>query len=361
MNELLLARTEDIQSLPDALLMPKTRIKANPLQPRQEWDVAKIKQIAENIKTLRAQGRGAGGTGILQPILVRWEPGAFNADGSLKPDACAIIIAGETRWRAAMMVEDLDGLPVIVTDQDSEAAYEDSVTENILRGDLTPVDEGRVFQYLKNKHNISSRTLAVRLYSDVGRHGYIENRLDMLKLSDIVRPLIDQRADSLTAARRIQTLKNEDQQRELVEFMLNGGGTFKTLNARIQKIKGLPDSEEKEAQKRDRENREALEKAFGNASQRSGQNSGTSQGTTPSHTPARSDDSSTKDESEKTPVELAQEVKTALDDLIARTNALATILKPPARLDLDARRALGGQVTQLRLQAAKVEEALRTE
>ncbi len=244
-----ISQAEPIQSLPDAFLFPIERIKPNPNQPRQDWDETQIIRIAKGIQSLRAKGRGAGGTGILQPLLVRWESGAFDENGVLKFAGCVIIIAGETRWRAAREAG-LDVVPVVVTDQDSESAYEDALIENILRGDLSPANEGQAFQFLMNLHKVSALGLALRLYHDPSREGYIQNRLDMTRLNEIVRPLISDNPKSMSAARRIQSVNNEDKQRELVQMAM-AGATFKEINAEVQKFKGIVVTGQTSAQKKE--------------------------------------------------------------------------------------------------------------
>lgn len=242
-----------LEAIPDAFLFPIERVDRQQNQPRQEFDEAKIAAIAASIK--KGMGRRVGGSGLIQPLLVRWAPGAVLEDGTISDSARVEIVAGETRYHAALRAG-LEKIPLIVTDMNSEEAYEDAITENILRGDLTAEDEGRAFQYLKNRYDLSALGLAKRLYDDASREGYIQSRLDMLRLSPIVRPLIGRRSDTITAARRIQSIANEETQRELVQFML-AGGTFKELNQKIQKIKGITPGD-----KDDRQNRRLLAEAF---------------------------------------------------------------------------------------------------
>lgn len=245
-----------LESIPDAVLFPIERIDPQKDQPRTEFDQTIVEAIAKSIKD--GAGKRVAGTGIIQPLLVRWKPGAFDAQGNIKPDARVEIVAGETRYWASLTAG-LEKLPVIITDMTSEEAYEDAVVENLLRGDLSDKDEGRLFLHLMNKHKVSCLGLAKRLYNDRSREGYIQSRVDLQRLNDIVRPMIDKRPDTMTAARRIQTIKNEDTQRELVEFML-GGGTFPELNEKIREIKGIVPSN-----KDDTESRKAMKKAFPDA------------------------------------------------------------------------------------------------
>lgn len=225
-----------LAAIPDAVLVPLTRIKPTADQPRSEMDLDRVRALARDIAEKRAQGRGAGGTGILHPLLVRWEPGAIQEDGTPRPDASVLITAGETRYHAAKLAG-LTEAPVVIVDQNEDSAYEDALTENLLRKDLSEEDEGRALLYLKNKHKLSFTDLAKFVYRDEKYRGYVQNRIDALKLSPEVQTLVGRGKISMTNARRIQTVKDPDRRRELVDLAL-AGATSKTIEARIRKFKG---------------------------------------------------------------------------------------------------------------------------
>lgn len=228
---------KQLSPLPDAVLISLSRIKPTADQPRSEVDLDRVRALARDIAEKRAQGRGAGGTGILHPLLVRWEPGAIQADGTPRPNAAVLITAGETRYHAAKLAG-LTEAPVVIVDQNEESAYEDALTENLLRKDLSEEDEGRALLYLKNKHKLSFTALTKFVYRDEKYRGYVQNRIDALKLSPEVQKLVGRGKISMTNARRIQTVKDPDRRRELVDLALNGA-TSKSIEARIRKFKGL--------------------------------------------------------------------------------------------------------------------------
>ena len=101
-------------------------IKPNPKQPRQNWDHARIRELAASIAE----------QGVLQPILVRPHRGKYQ------------IVAGERRWRAAQEAE-LSHIPALVYDWDERSALLVSLVENIQREDLNQVDRGQAFRQLK--------------------------------------------------------------------------------------------------------------------------------------------------------------------------------------------------------------------
>lgn len=257
-----------LEAIPDAVMFPLGRIVAQKHQPRADFDQANINSIAASVKA--GAGKRVGGSGLISPLLVRWEAGAIQEDGTPRPDARVEIVAGETRYLACKQIG-LEFVPVIITDMNSDEAYEDAVTENILRGDLSPKDEGRAFLFLMNKHGWSPRRLAIEKYHDESREGYIRNRVEMQGLNAIVSRLVDKRPDTITAARRIQSVRDENTQRELVDFMLEGG-TFAALDKKIKKIKGIVPTTKEE-----RDNEKSLKEEFGKASTSSSDKNATSE------------------------------------------------------------------------------------
>ena len=232
-----------IESIQDALLLPLSRLRATTNQPRAEFEDEGLRELASDIKERAARGEGVARTGILQPILVRYAPGAVDINGKVDKEAALLITAGERRFRAAGMAK-LDRVPVIISDQSSEAAYETALAENIHRRDLSPLDEARAFRYLMNLHNLSFRGLAEKLYGTVSRTGYIQKRMDALNAGEDVQKIIDERADSISIVRRIETIKEPEERANLIEMAL-GGASFKEIDetiksARTPRIYGTP-------------------------------------------------------------------------------------------------------------------------
>lgn len=76
--------------------------------------------------------------GVLEPVLVRPHP---DEDGRYE------LRAGERRWRAAQLAG-LETLPAIVRDLDDDEALQVTVTENLQREDLHPLEEARGIESL---------------------------------------------------------------------------------------------------------------------------------------------------------------------------------------------------------------------
>jgi ParB/RepB/Spo0J family partition protein len=228
------ASEENMIAIPDALLFPLKRIKPTTDQPRSEFDMDRVAMYARDMKRRHDNGRGVAGSGVLQPLLVRWEPGSVNVDGTVREDACVLITAGETRYHAAIKAG-LTHVPVNIVDQDSEQAYEDALAENLMRTNLSEEDEARAFLYFKNRYNLSYPQLAEFIFHDKSRVGYVQNRIDSLRIDPDVRALIGRSKLNMTAARRIQAVKDPAARKELVQFALDGA-TLKQLEAKRNEL-----------------------------------------------------------------------------------------------------------------------------
>ena len=94
------------------------KIKANPNQPRREFDQTALEELAESIRQI----------GIIQPITLR-----KMEDGSYQ------IIAGERRWRASQMAG-LTAVPAYIRTADDENMMQMALVENIQREDLNAIE-----------------------------------------------------------------------------------------------------------------------------------------------------------------------------------------------------------------------------
>lgn len=107
----------------------------DPNQPRKYFDEGELQDLANSIKK----------HGVLQPILFRKDE-----EGKL------IIVSGERRFQASKLAK-LDSIPAIFT---VDNAAEIALIENMLRADLTPLEEAEGLQRLKDEANYKSKELA---------------------------------------------------------------------------------------------------------------------------------------------------------------------------------------------------------
>jgi len=192
--------------------IPLSRIKANPNQPRKDFDDSKMEELISSIKE----------KGILQPIAVRE---LKNGDYE--------IIAGERRYRAAQSAG-LESIPAYILSVSNESEImEYALIENIQRVDLDPIEESEAFALLKSKYNLSQKEISKR----VGKsRSLIANSLRLLKLPTSIKK--DIKANKLTMGHAISLLglKNKTQMLAIANRIINNKLSVRNTEEIVSKI-----------------------------------------------------------------------------------------------------------------------------
>jgi len=139
----------------------------NPAQPRKHFDPAALDALSASIKQ----------RGVLQPLVVRPMEGGLHQ-----------IVAGERRWRAAQ-IAGLERVPCVVRPRDDAATLQDALIENMVREDLTPIEEARCLRLLIEDLGVTHAVLASQL--DGRSRSDITNTMRLLDLPEDVVDLID--------------------------------------------------------------------------------------------------------------------------------------------------------------------------
>lgn len=162
----------EVEQATDAAAMPPTEgplrkvpvasIRPNPFQPRKAFSDDSLQTLASSVREL----------GVLQPIIVRPVEGEIDQYE---------VIAGERRWRAAMIAE-LEFVPVLVqVDVNDRLSLEQAVVENLHRVDLHPLEEAAAYQQLIDEFDLTHEQVAQR----VGKsRANITNTLRLLQLGE---------------------------------------------------------------------------------------------------------------------------------------------------------------------------------
>ena len=167
--------------------VPIESLKPNPDQPRKHFS-------AENLEELTASIRDKG---VLQPILVRPQPGE---DGMWQ------IIAGERRWRAAQAAR-LKAVPIIERAMDDVEVMEVAIIENVQRADLNPVEEALAYGSLMSRFGRTQDALA----GVVGKsRSHVANTIRLLQLPDSVLDHVMENRLSAGHARALITAPNPE-------------------------------------------------------------------------------------------------------------------------------------------------------
>jgi ParB family chromosome partitioning protein len=179
-------------------------IDRNPAQPRRRFDRARLAALAESLETTG---------GVLQPIIVRRVGGRYQ------------LIAGERRWRASV-IAGRPTVPAIVRDADDSTAFELAIVENMVREDLSPIEEARSVAVLCDVHGLSKAEIGRR----VGRtREAISNLVRLLELPDDVLERIDAGQLSEGHGRALLTCPDHGRRRRLARLAAAGGWSVRRL------------------------------------------------------------------------------------------------------------------------------------
>ena len=201
---------KDSSYINDAI--PINKIKANPNQPRKDFNDSKMEELVSSIKE----------KGILQPIAVR-----ELKDGNYE------IIAGERRYRASKSVG-LKSIPAyILTVKDESEIMEYALIENIQRDDLNPIEESEAYASLKNKYNLSQKEISKK----VGKsRSLIANSLRLLKLPSSIKEDIKDSKLSMGHAVSLLGLKSKTQMLAIANRIIKNKLSVRNTEEIISKI-----------------------------------------------------------------------------------------------------------------------------
>lgn len=144
-----------------------TKISPNPFQPRKNFEVNALKELADSIKE----------HGVIQPLVVTKIPTGFE------------LVVGERRFRAAVLAG-LKAVPAIIKEQMvDQTKLEVALIENIQRQELNPIEEALGYERLMKTFNLTQEQVAKK----VGRsRPAVANTVRLLNLpAEVQRAVIE--------------------------------------------------------------------------------------------------------------------------------------------------------------------------
>jgi len=184
------------------------QIKANPFQPREDFDTQSIEELAQSIKE----------KGVIQPLLVRRKGDSYE------------LIAGERRLRAANLLS-LKEIPIIVRDVDDRDSLELALIENIQRQELNAIEEAHAFQYLIDKFQVTQDKISEALGKS---RASVTNTLRLLKLPLEIQSEIKKGRISFAHGRALLEIEDANHQRRLVQDVISKGLSVRELENLIK-------------------------------------------------------------------------------------------------------------------------------
>lgn len=201
-------------------------IKANPNQPRREFDPEALQELADSIKEI----------GIIQPITLRKMD-----DGTYQ------IIAGERRFRASQLAG-LTTVPAYIRTADDENVMEMALVENIQREDLNAMEIALAYQHLLEEYNLTQERLSDRVGK---KRTTVANYLRLLKLPAQIQMALKNRELDMGHARALLALDNPVEQINLFQEIQLLGYSVRKVEELVKKSKQKAAPKDKEAKPND--------------------------------------------------------------------------------------------------------------
>lgn len=170
-------------------------IRVNPYQPRRDFDIEKIQELAKSIDQ----------HGLFTPILVRETNKGYE------------LVAGERRLRATKELEH-DEIAAIVVDFDDDQMMEIALIENVQREDLNVIEEAMGYQTLIKRMDLTQEEVAKKVSKS---RSHITNLLRLLRLPDSVKQLVSDGKLTMGHVRPLVMLEDEDDIKYFAKEIMN--------------------------------------------------------------------------------------------------------------------------------------------
>ncbi len=155
----------------------------NPYQPRKNFSIEKIKELAQSIKE----------NGMIQPVVLYMDKGKH------------YLLVGERRWRAAQYLK-WEKVPAIIKDISTAEVMIAALVENVQREDLNAIELAEGIDLVINMNRLSQEDAADRLGMS---RSTVTNYLRLLKLPLAVKKSIISDEISQGHARALLSLDDE--------------------------------------------------------------------------------------------------------------------------------------------------------
>lgn len=193
------------------LELPIMDIERSPYQPRRDFAEEELRELAESLRN----------NGLVQPPTVR-----KNAKGKWE------LIAGERRLRAAQFAG-WKKIQVVVRDADDQTAAVMTMTENLQREDLNPIEEAQSYKTLQDTFNLTQAEVAEK----VGKgRATVANSTRLLELPDEVKSLVQTSLLSAGHAKVLLSVDGEKDRILLARECVNEQLTVRALEKRVARL-----------------------------------------------------------------------------------------------------------------------------
>ncbi|HES60023.1 MAG: ParB/RepB/Spo0J family partition protein [Calditrichaceae bacterium] len=186
-------------------------VKANPYQPRQEFDPVALDELKTSIKE----------NGIIQPITVR------------RVDKHYELIAGERRLRAVVELGFKKVPAYIIKVDTKEEMLELAIIENVQRERLNPIEQAQAFQRLVDECNLTQDEVAQKIGKD---RTTITNFLRLLKLPNEIQDSVRKHELTMGHARTLLAIDDSEVQRQVWKKVIKNSLSVRRLEKLIKDL-----------------------------------------------------------------------------------------------------------------------------
>lgn len=192
-----------------------SEIKPNHEQPRKHFDEQALIELADSIRE----------HGVLQPLIVRPMLG-----GEYQ------LIAGERRYRAAMMAE-VSSVPVVIREFSDIEAMEVALIENLQRRDLNPIEEGEGYKALAEQFSLTQAEIAKRVSKS---RSAVANAMRLVELPDEVKKAVSDGSLTMGHARALLALQENEQICSAAAEVVSKGLSVRQTEQMVSKLSRSP-------------------------------------------------------------------------------------------------------------------------
>ena len=197
------------------------KIKANPDQPRRDFDEEGIKELSKSVRKY----------GVLQPLLVT----KVETETPKGLEVSYQLIAGERRLRASQ-VAGLPQVPIIIRDEfeHKQDRLEVALIENVQRKDLNPVEEAEAYDRLAKEFGLTQKEIADKVSKS---REVVANAVRLLNLPKDIRDALRAEKLSRAHAKALLAFSDGTKQREVYNQILAGGVSSKEVESMASSAK----------------------------------------------------------------------------------------------------------------------------
>ncbi len=216
------------------LHIPVNSIRANPFQPRLDFDEIKLQELADSIKV----------HGLIQPITVRHV-------GESRYE----LISGERRLRACKMAG-ISSIPAYIREVNDEDVIAMALVENVQREQLNPIETALGYQRLIEECELTQEEVATR----VGKNRTtVTNMLRLLNLPAFIQSALKRNQISIGHARALITIENQRVQEQLLDKIIEEDWSVRQVEQAVKTHGSKSKKQGKVLSKKDQKDLELLQ------------------------------------------------------------------------------------------------------